>query len=93
MNKRMKLLPVPAALALVAGLTLAGCDNPQATTESAVMEIEQVEEAAPSAAEQAAPVVAETPAPATDAVPTEALPPETKSSEESVQPESETLFY
>lgn len=93
MNNRMKPFSFLSAAALAAGLALAGCDNPEQLAEPVAMEVEQVEEAAPAAEESAAPVVAETPAPVTDPVPTEALPPETKSSEESVQPESETLFY
>ena len=93
MKIRMKLFAVPTAVALAAGFALAGCDNSETYSEPAVMEVEEVEEAAPTADESATPAVAETPAPVTDPVPTEALPPETKSSEESVQPESETLFY
>lgn len=93
MNMRMKLLPIPAAMALVAGLALAGCENSQQPAEPQAMVVEQVEEAAPAAAEQAAPAAAETTAPATDAVPNESVPVETKTSEESVQPESDTLFY
>ncbi len=93
MKIQMKLFSIPTAVALAAGFALAGCDNSQSYSEPAVMEVEEVEEAAPAADESAAPAVAETPAPVTEAVPTEALPPETKTSEESVQPESETLFY
>lgn len=81
------------ALALGGGLVLSSCDNSYGPSESAVMEVEQVEEAAPAADEAAEPVVAETPQVDTDAVPTESLPPAVQSSEESVQPESETLFY
>lgn len=93
MNIRMKLSPLSPALLLAAGLALSACDNTQAPAEPTVMEVEQVDEAAPAAADTAEPVVAETPAPVVDTVPTEALPPETKSSEESVQPDSDTLFY
>jgi len=93
MNMRMKLLSIPAALAVVASLSLAACDNPQQPSERVVTEVEEIEEATPAAAEQAAPAAAEVPAPATDAAPVESVPVEPKSSEESVQPESETLFY
>lgn len=81
------------ALALAGGLILSGCDNSYDSPDSAVMEVEQVEDAAPAAEEEAAPVVAEAPAEAADTAPTETLPPAVQSSEESVQPESETLFY
>lgn len=89
----MKRLTIPAALAVVAGLALAGCDNPQMQTEPQTMEVEQIEEAAPAADGQAAPVAAETTTPDTTAIPNESVPVEPKSSEESVQPESDTLFY
>lgn len=92
MNMRMKPLSISAAIAVVASLSLAACDNPQQPTEPQVA-VATVEEATPAAAEEAAPVVAEVPAPATDAIPTESVPVEPKTSEESVQPESETLFY
>ena len=80
------------ALALTGGLMLASCDNSQASYEDSVMEVETVEEATP-AEEAAAPVVAEAVEAPVDQTPNESLPPQVQSSEESVQPESETLFY
>lgn len=92
MKNRMSKLPCTLALALAAGLTLSACEGP-APAQNETMEVEQVEEAAPVAEEEAAPVVAEVPEVKPDAVPNEALPPSEANSAESVQPESETLFY
>jgi hypothetical protein len=81
------------ALVLGGAATLAACDDPQSyeDVETAPMVIE--EPVAPSVEEQSAPVV-ETEAP-TDATPQDntVLPPEERASEETVEPESETLFY
>lgn len=93
MTIRMSYTTATIALALAGGLILSGCDNSYDRSDSAVMEVEHVEDAAPAAEEAAMPVVAETPQTATDTAPTETLPPAVQSSEESVQPESETLFY
>lgn len=93
MTFRMSHTTAYIALALAGGLILSGCDNSYNASDSAVMEVEQVEDAAPAAEEAAAPVAAETSQPTPDTAPTETLPPAVQSSEESVQPESETLFY
>lgn len=56
--------------------------------------VETVEDATPAADEQSVPAAAEVAvASKSDAAPIESLPPEVRSSEESVQPDSETLFY
>lgn len=80
-----------ALLALTGALAAAACDNRNeandaetATAADAAM--------APAAAEVAVPAAAPS---AVDAPPIDSttLPPENQSSEESVKPESETLFY
>jgi len=78
--------------ALGAGLVVAGCEVPGARDAESAPPVMDDEMAA-AAADQAAPAAA-TGAPA-DALPADAspLPPEQRSSEETVQPESETLFY
>ncbi|WP_312126247.1 hypothetical protein [Brevundimonas sp.] len=80
------------AALVAAGLTLTACDNPQPQPSYEDTYVEDVapQEAVP-AEEQAAPAVAE--APVVDTVPVETVPPDVRSSEESVQPDSETLFY
>lgn len=76
--------------ALCATGFLAACEQPY-------NEPEPVEAPAPveadSAEDAAAPVVAETPAAPAPVTPVEALPPDHRSSEQTVQPESDTLFY
>lgn len=80
-------------LALVLGATavLAGCEEP-APYDDTEMAPPPLETEAPAAADSAEPAAA--PA-VTDAPPadTSALPPDQRSSEQTVQPESETLFY
>ena len=78
-----------AILVVLAGLpVLAACDEPApAPAEPAPVSLE--EPAAPAAEETSIPAAAETPAPP----PSTALPADKRSSAESVQPESETLFY
>lgn len=84
----MKRLMLLAALT-AAGLAVAACEDPAPRqTETAPPPAETV---AP-AAEDAGVPAADTAAP-TDVPPTTQLPPENRSSEETVQPESETLFY
>jgi hypothetical protein len=86
----MKRLMLLAALG-AAGLAVAGCEEPatqQAETAPPPMEA-PVAPAAADAGVPAADVTAPTDAPP----PNSALPPENRSSEETVQPESETLFY
>ena len=85
----MKRFIVVAAMG-AAVLSVAGCEEParqQAETAPPPME----EPVAPAAADQGVPA-ADTTA-ATDTPPNTALPPENRSSEQTVQPESETLFY
>lgn len=81
------------ALAVLAGaLTVAACDDPSYEEDAGPPPIEaQAAEdvATEAAAADAAPAPTDVP-PAADQG---TLPPDTKSSEESVQPESETLFY
>ena len=80
------------ATGLGAASLLASCDEPR-QSESYEVQIETP--AAPAAEEAAAPVAAEAEAaPATDApAPVDTLPPEQRTSEQTVQPESDTLFY
>ncbi|MFC5346304.1 hypothetical protein ACETK8_15970 [Brevundimonas staleyi] len=85
----MKRLMLLAALAAT-GLAVAGCEEPAPRqAEMAPPPLEAPE--APAAADAGVPA-ADTTAP-TDVPPTTTLPPENRSSEETVQPESETLFY
>lgn len=78
------------ALAAIAGaVSLAACDDPR-PAEPEVLDEPMEEVVAPAAEEAQAPVAA--PA-ATDAPPVDTLPADKRTSEESVQPESETLFY
>ena len=85
----MKRLILLAALG--AGvLALTACEEP--ATEQAEVAPPPIEEpVAPAATDQGVPA-ADTTAP-TDTPPNSTLPPENRSSEETVQPESETLFY
>lgn len=80
-----------ALIALTSAVALAGCEDPRpAEPEVADMPIE--EPVAPSIDQVEQPVVAPS---ATDAPPPadDTLPAEKRTSEESVKPESETLFY
>lgn len=84
----MKSLMIVAAIG--AALALSACDEPYPEqTETAPPPIETP--LAPAATDQTAPV-ADTTAPTT-APSTTTLPADDRSSEQSVQPESETLFY
>lgn len=78
------------AASLTALLALAACDEPRPESYDAVET--QPEVVAPAAEDSAAPVV-ETAPPPVETPPTDALPPESRTSEETVQPDSETLFY
>lgn len=82
-------------LLLAAGLSaaafLASCDEPQ-HYESVEIQTE-APPAAPAAEDSAAPVVAEAPAAKDAAAPVEAIPHDERTSEQTVQPESDTLFY
>ncbi len=85
----MKRLVLLAALG-AAGLAVAGCEDPASQqAETAPPQIEAP--VAPAATDQGV-AAADTTAP-TDVPPTSTLPPEQRSSEETVKPESETLFY
>ncbi|MDO9588981.1 MAG: hypothetical protein Q8R45_10035 [Brevundimonas sp.] len=85
----MKRLTALLALTCVIGLT--GCEDPRPSGEPEFADTSAeapVADAATDAGEPvAAPAVAAPPADST------AVPPEKRTSEESVQPESETLFY
>ncbi|WAC60913.1 hypothetical protein [Brevundimonas sp. SL130] len=73
-------------------LALAGCDDFQSNSQDEYADTPQIEEQAPAAEDSAEPVVAPEvtdPAP----TPTTPIPPEERTSEQSVRPESETLFY
>ena len=86
-------LTVLAATALGA-LALVSCDDYSPRSEDADVETMTIEEpVAPSAEDSAAPVVAPDVEDSTPTPPPETLPPEERSSEQTVQPESETLFY
>jgi hypothetical protein len=79
-------------LAALGALSLAGCDDyrqePRDDYDAA-----QPVEVAPPVEEDAAVVTPEVQDPAPTPPPVDSLPPEERSSEETVQPESETLFY
>ena len=80
-----------AILALSTAFGVAACDGPN--DENAEVSETPIEAPiAPAAEDMGAPVAAPS---AVDAPPVDSttLPPEKRSSEESVQPESETLFY
>ena len=81
------------AAAALAALALSGCDDHRSRSDDD-REAVQIEQEAPPPVEQQAP----TPPPEVrDLTPTpppsDRLPPEERSSEQSVQPESDTLFY
>ncbi|WP_428149989.1 hypothetical protein [Brevundimonas sp.] len=84
----MKRLMLLAALG-AAGLAVAGCEDPESGQVETAPPIEAP--VAPAATDQGVPA-ADTTA-ATDVPPSSTLPPEQRSSEETVKPESETLFY
>lgn len=76
--------------ALAAAATTAACDQPPAEAETVQVEVQ--EPTAPAAEEAAVPAAAEVPA-ADTPPPVDKLPPEHRTSEQTVQPESDTLFY
>lgn len=80
------------ATSLSAAAFLASCDEP---SHSESIEIQTEVPAAPAAEDAAADAVAEVEAPAATAAPApvDTLPPEQRTSEQTVQPESDTLFY
>jgi hypothetical protein len=75
---------------LAAACAVSACDQPESYDQQPAVVAEDVVEAQ-AAEEVATPVV--DPAALPSAPPVDTLPPEKRSSEESVQPESETLFY
>lgn len=81
-----------ACLVLTSALTAAACDDPQASYEPETADTTADAAVAPSAEDAGVPVAVPS---AVDTPPLDstALPPEKRSSEESVKPESETLFY
>lgn len=81
-----------ALLALTSALSVAACDDPQGSNEPEYADEPMEAPVAPTAEDAGAPVAAPS---AVDTAPADpsTLPPEKRSSAESVQPESETLFY
>lgn len=81
-----------ACLALTGALAVSACDDPESYDETDVAEASSDEALAPAAEDAGEPVAApdavDTPAP--DA---STLPADKRTSEDSVKPESETLFY
>lgn len=78
-----------ALLALTAAFAVAACDNPPPAQEDSLADKAAEQPIEPVAEPPAPEVVAPTPPP-TDS---NTIPPEQRTSEQSVQPESETLFY
>ena len=76
-------------VALAGAVALTACDDPR-PAEPEVLNPPMEEPVAPAAEEVQAPVAAPS---ATDRPPSDTLPPEKRTSEESVRPDSETLFY
>lgn len=83
-----KIITAASAVGLMLGL--AACDNFQTPQDPAIETAPEMVEPAAPAAEDAGADAAATAAPPVDST---ALPPEERTSEQSVQPESETLFY
>ena len=81
-----------ACLVLTSALTAAACDDPQESNEPKTADAALDAPVAPAAEDAGVPVAAPS---AVDTPPADSttLPPEKQSSEESVKPESETLFY
>lgn len=81
-----------ACLVLSSALTAAACDDPRESNEPETADVAMEAPVAP-AAEDAGVPVAEPGAVDTPPADPTTVPPEKRSSEESVKPESETLFY
>jgi hypothetical protein len=81
-----------ALLALTGAFAVAACDEPRSSDEDSLADKAAEQPLAPTAEDAGVPAeaVTPTPPPPTDAT---TIPPEKRSSEESVKPESETLFY
>ncbi len=82
-----------ALLALTGAFAVAACDDPRSSEEDSLADKAAEQPLAPAVEDTGVP--AEAVAPTTPPPPTDSttLPPEKRTSEESVQPESETLFY
>jgi hypothetical protein len=81
------------AASLAATTALAACDEPRSENDYEAVDIQAAEPAAPAAEDSAAPAVAEAPVPTDAPPPVDTLPAENRTSEQTVQPESDTLFY
>ncbi len=79
-----------ALFAAVGAMALAACDDPAPGDSQPDVTPPPAEQAAPAVEDTAAPVVAHAAPPPTDP---STLPPEKRTSEESVKPDSDTLFY
>lgn len=90
-NNYLKSLILVASLSATA--LVAGCGSPSEYEEVEQMELETQSPDAEAAEDNAEAAVAEAPVEVTDAPPVESVPVDPKTSEESVQPDSETLFY
>lgn len=89
----MKRITIVLAATALGVLALAGCDDYQARDDD-YADAPPIEATAPAAEDSAAPVVApDVVDPTPTAPPVDTLPPEERTSEETVQPESDTLFY
>jgi hypothetical protein len=91
-GKTLKMKRLFALIALSSAVTLTACDDPR-PAEPEVADTAMEAPVAPSIEEAEVPVAAPS---ATDAAPSPdnaTIPAEKRTSEESVQPESETLFY
>lgn len=77
-------------LALSSAVALAACNDPRPSEDESLADKAAEQAPPPVVEEPPAPEPTVTPPPPTDST---ALPPELRTSEESVQPESETLFY
>lgn len=78
------------AASLSAAAFLASCDEPQHYESVEIQTETPAAPEAPAAEDSAAPAVAEVPV---DKPPVEAIPHDERTSEQTVQPESDTLFY
>jgi hypothetical protein len=80
-----------ACLVLTSALTVGACDDPQASNEPETADVTMEAPVAPAVEDVGVPVAEPS---AVDTPPADStLPAEKRSSEESVKPESETLFY
>jgi hypothetical protein len=82
-----------ALLALTAAFALTGCDEPSQIEDDIMNEVPAEAPMAPAAEDVAAPTDVVTPQPAAPPTDSSTLPADKRSSADSVQPESETLFY